>query len=86
MQAEAVMMFRNAVLDSHVVANLPTDAVAVVVFRVDPANRDAAAILEKNAAGVIAIQRVVVRPVAVEREILDLEIGNILAAQDREKR
>src|SRR6185369_15434204 len=71
MQAQTGMVFRNAVLDEHIMANLPTDAVAVVVARLHTADGDTTAILEKNAAGVVAVEVVVVRLVPVEREILD---------------
>src|SRR5205814_2498181 len=77
---------RNAILDQHVVADLPTDAVAVVVFRVNAADNNAAAILEKNAAGVVAVEQVIVSLVAVEGEVLDDQIGNVLPTEDWKER
>src|ERR1043165_3567707 len=86
MQSEAAMILRNAILHQYVVANLPTDAVAVVVLGVHAADRDEVAVLEKNAASVVAVEVVVVLAIAVECEVLDLDVGNELAAEDGKKR
>ena len=59
-QAEAGVVVAVAVLDDHVVADLPADAVAVVVAGRHAADRDAAAILQEDAAGVVAVEVVVV--------------------------
>src|SRR5262249_61992170 len=53
-QSESCVAGAGAILDRHVVADLPTDAVAVVVLGHHAANGDAAAILEEDAAAGVA--------------------------------
>ncbi len=84
MQAEVGVVVAVAVLDDDVVANLPTDAVAVVVASLDAAYRHAVAILQEDAAGVIAIEVIVFLAVAVERDVLDQAVADELAADQRE--
>ena len=85
MQAEVRVVVAVAVLDDDVVADLPTDAVAVVVARGDAADGVCGCSPGRKAAGVVAVQIVVVLFVAVEREVLDSDIGGVLAAEDGER-
>src|SRR4051794_38424930 len=66
-------------------ADLPGDAVAVVVAGRDLSYGEAAAVLQKDAARVVAIQVLVIGSIPVERDVLDDHFGNILAAEDREQ-
>ena len=50
METETGVVFRDAMLHHHVMADLPADAIAVVVARINAANGDAIAVLEENAA------------------------------------
>src|SRR5687767_3414604 len=86
MQAEIGMVFRNAVLDEHIMANLSTDVVVIVIACLHTADGDTVAILEKNVIGVIAVEVVVVRLVIVEGEILDDNVGYEFVAEDGEER
>src|SRR3954471_24735354 len=59
MKAEARVVFADAVLDDHIVADLPADAVAVVVPGGDAGDMDAVAVLQEDAARVVAIEFVI---------------------------
>ena len=71
MQSKPGVVVAVAVLDDDVVANLPTDSVAVVIPGLDIANRVTITVLQKDTAGVISVEQGVVLRVAVEREIFD---------------
>src|SRR5262245_1350201 len=75
-----------AILDSHVVGNLPANSVAVVVAGRHAANDDAIAILQKDATRMVAVQIVIVLLVAIEREIFDDHVTNIFTTEDRIQR
>ena len=79
-QTEAGVIVAVAILDQDIVADLPTDAVAVVIAGRDAANGETITVLEEDAAGVVAVQVIVVGFVAVERDVFDDDIGNVLAA------
>src|SRR5262245_20096683 len=85
MQAEPRMVVAVTVLHPHVVADLPADAVAVVVAGRHLAYRDAVAVLEEDASGVVAIQVSFVRLVTVQGEGLDGHVGDVLATEEREE-
>ena len=85
MQPQTFMVVAVAILNSHVVAYLPTDTVAVVVPRDHLANRNLLAILHEDTAGVVAVEVFVVTSVAVEREIFDYHTGDVLARQQRKE-
>ena len=84
--AEVGVVVAVAVLDHDVVADLEADAVAVVVPRRHAADGEAVAVLEEDAAGVVAVEALVVGLVAVEREVLDDDVGGPLGGQQREHR
>ena len=84
MQAEVGVVVAVAVLDRHVVADLKADAVAVVVAGRHVADRVAVAVLQEDAAAVVAVEVLVVRPVAVERQVLDHDVGRVLAGRAAE--
>src|SRR3979490_1419111 len=65
-------------------ANLPADAVAVVVLGRDAANGDAAAILEEDAAAVVAVEVGVLGAIAVEGQSFDGEGGDVLGGGEGE--
>src|SRR5262245_65679247 len=75
-----------AILDSHVVGNLPANSVAVVVAGRHAANDDAIAILQKDATRMVAVQIVIVLLVAIEREIFADHVTNIFTTEDRIQR
>ena len=52
---------------------------------ITPRMREPAAVLQEDAAGVVAVEVVVVRPVAVEGEVLDRDVRDVLAAREREE-
>ena len=62
MQAELGIVGAEAVFDDDVMADLPADAVAVVVVGLDLANGHPAAILQEDAAAVVAVEVGVVAP------------------------
>ena len=65
-QSQIGIIDAMATLDHDIVANLPTNAIAVVVAYGKVAHRDAAAILQPDAAAVVAVEIVVVGSVSVE--------------------
>jgi hypothetical protein len=79
------MAVAAAPFHGDVVGNLPTDAVAVVVSRRHVANRDATAVLQEDAARVVAVEVFVVRPIAVQSQALDADVGDILAVEQGEE-
>src|SRR5260370_19769820 len=83
-EAESRVIVAVAILPQHVVANLPAYAIAVVVTRRDFAISDRVAVLHPDKAGVVSVQISVVRFVAVERNIFDGDVRNVLAAEERE--
>ena len=85
MQTQPGVVVAVAVFHHDVVADLPTDAVAVVVAGRHLAHGDAIAILQEDAAGVVAVEVVVVIAIAVQREVLDDDVGDVLAAKDRKE-
>lgn len=85
MQAEALVVLADAVLDDHVVADLPTDPIPVVVARGDALDVKAIAVLEENAARIIAIELGVVFAIAIEHEILDAHIVHEFSTEQREQ-
>lgn len=74
MQAEVLVVFADAVFDDDVVADLPGDAVTVVVAGGDAADVDAVTVLDEDATGVVAIEFGVVRAVAIEHEVFDAQV------------
>ena len=85
MQAQAGVVVALAVLDEHVVADLPGDAVAVVVAGDHAAEGQPAAILGEDAARVVAVEVVVVGAVAVERQVLDRDVRDVLGREQGEE-
>src|SRR5262249_24876695 len=68
-----------------VVADLPTDAVAVVVARDYAADRKALTVLEEKAAGIVAVEIAVVLAIAIQGNVFDGDIADVLSGDDREK-
>src|SRR3954464_14992591 len=85
MQAETRVIRTLAILDHHIVADLPTDAIAVVVSSDHPTNLNAVAVLHEDAARVIAIELIVVVAIPIEHEILDADVLHEFTAEDREQ-
>ena len=85
-QAQPRVIVAVTVLDRHVVADLPTDAVAVVIPRRDLPDQHVAHVLQEDAATVVAVEVLVVLAVAVERELLDDEVLRLFARHEREER
>src|SRR5262249_34827454 len=79
MQTELGVVFGRAILDKHIVANLPAYAVAVVVAGGNVAYFDAVAVLEKQATPVVAIEVLILRPIAIESEVLDRHVAHVFA-------
>ena len=74
-----------AAFHQHVMANLPAQPVAVIVARGEVAQGHANAVLQPDAAGIIAVQVGVIGLVAVQREIFNRDVGNVLAAEEWEQ-
>src|SRR5262245_53624135 len=85
MQSEPGVIAALAVLDRDIVTNLPTDPVAAVVASDYLAEDDVGTVLEEDAPGGVAVQFFVVCPVPVQGEILDYDVGQELATEDREQ-
>jgi len=83
--AEVGVAVGVAVLDHHVVANLPADPVAVVVSGLDAPDEDAAAILKPEVARVVAVQRRVRFAVAVDDQEFDRQIRLFLGGDQRKQ-
>src|SRR5262249_20599561 len=83
-QPQAGVVVAVTALDDDVMADLPAEAAAVVVPRGHAPQRHLPAVLQEHAAGVIAVEVLVVLAVAVQRDVLHADVGDLLAAQDRE--
>src|SRR5262249_27794435 len=86
MQAQPCVVLADAVLNDHIMANLPTDAVAVIVACSHVIYVNAVAVLKKDASGIVAVQFSIILPIAIQHEPLDADIVHHLAADDREQR
>ena len=86
MQAKVCMVEAAAVLDDDIVADLPTEAVAVVIARGDLPDADVVAILQEDAAAIIAVQVIVGGAIAIEREVLDGDLFYAVARKDGKER
>src|SRR5262249_49082838 len=75
-QAQAGVVVAVAALHDDVVADLPADAVAVVLAGRDLPQGHAVAVLQEDAAGVVAVEVLVVLPVAVEGDVLNDDVGD----------
>jgi hypothetical protein len=81
MNAQSGVIVAVTILDDHVVTDLKADPVAVVVPGFHLADREAVAILEKDATRVVAVEIFVVLAVPVERKVLDDNVGRVFAGQ-----
>ncbi len=86
MQPQSGVVMTMAVLHRDIVADLPADAVATIIARRHASDVHLPAVLQEDAAGIVAVQLFVVRLVAIEGEVLDPEVLDILAAEEREER
>src|SRR6266849_1135858 len=80
------MIMTVALLDHHVVADLPADTVPVVVPGCYLADGDVRAALQEDATRIVAIEVVILGPVAVECEILDGDVANLVPTHNRKER
>ena len=65
-QTQVLVVVAVAVLHDDIVGDLPTDAVPVVVARFHAADGNVATVLQKNAAGVVAVEVAGILPVAIQ--------------------
>ena len=79
------MIVAVAIFRQHVMADLPTNAIPVVIPRRHTAHRDPVAVLHPDTACIIAIQISVIRFVSIQRDVLDGHAGDVLAAEQREE-
>src|SRR5262245_38034069 len=80
-QAQVGIIVTVTALDGHIVTDLPADAVAVGLAGRHAAGRYPTAILKPDTAGVVAGEVSAVLAVAVQRQVLDHNVGDFLAAQ-----
>ncbi len=86
MQTQVGVVVRMTVLDQHVVTNLPTDPVAVVVPSLDTIHHDPVAVLQENAAAVVPVQIGVLLQVPVQSDVPDRNVVDMVAGNQREQR
>lgn len=82
MDSEVGVIVRVAVFDGNVVADLKADSVTVVVAGFEIANRVSIAVLQKDAAAVVAVQVGRVFSITVEGQILDRDVGGVFAGEE----
>src|SRR5262249_39796203 len=83
-QAELGVVLGGAALDEDVVADLPADPVAVVVARDETTEHELVAVLEEEAAAVVAVEVLVLLAVAVQRQVFDGGVGDVLPGDEGE--
>ena len=77
MHAKVRVVVAVAILHDHIVTDLKTDAVAVVIPSCHAAERVAVAVLQKDTTSVVAVEVFAVRTVAVERDIFNDHVGRV---------
>lgn len=80
MQAQVGVVVAVAILHDDVVTDLPTDTVAIVVASLDAPHRHPITVLQKDAAGIIAVEVIVLFAVTVQRDIFDHAVADKFAA------
>src|SRR5439155_685725 len=76
MKTIACVVVTVALLRAHIMADLPTDPVAVEVARRHPPEVDTVALTQKNATHIVTVEHLVVGAVAVEADVLDGDVGH----------
>src|SRR5579862_2860657 len=66
-------------------ADLPADAVSVVIARDYVAHGDPVAVLHPDAAAVVPVQISIIRFIAVDGDVLEGDIRDVLAAEQRKQ-
>jgi len=85
-ETEIGIVFRAARFETDIVADLERITVAVVVSRDDMAIGVAIAVLEKDAASVVAVYFIACSPIAVEDQIFDRDVVDPFGREDRKER
>ena len=81
MHTKVCVVMTVAVVHDHVMTDLKTDAVSVVVSRRDSPNGVAVTVLQKDTSAIIAIQIRAVCPVAIQREILNHNVRRVFTGE-----
>jgi hypothetical protein len=85
-EAQIGVVFGAAALEADIVADLEGEAIAVIVARGDIAKDIAVAVLDENAAGVVAVDFPVFSAVAVEDQVFYLHVVDPFGGEDGEDR
>ena len=86
MHAKPGIVHALAFLDPHIVANLPANAVTVVITGDNLPNDNTAAVLNPDASGVVAVQVGVVILITVQADVLYSEIRCLFRRHDGKQR
>ena len=86
MHSEAGVVVAMTVFDFHIVTNLEADPISVVFPCGHIANRVAIAVLQEDAATIIAVQIRIVFSISIKREILDHHVPRVFTGQQRKQR
>ncbi len=86
MEPQVSIVQRLALVKPDIITDLEAEAVAVIVLGHDVAEPPAVAVLEEDRAGEVAVDVLVVVPVAVQHEILYLDIIDVLGREQGEDR
>ena len=78
------MVMAVTIFDRHVVTDLPTDPVTVVVSRRHFSDQNLIDVLQEDAATIIAIQVFIVGSIAVERQVFNDQMIDLFAGDQRE--
>ena len=85
MHAKIRVVMAVTILNDHIVANLEADSVAVVIASRHSAKCVTIAVLQKDAAAIVAVEVFAVLAIAIERDILNDHIGRVFACQQRKQ-
>ena len=86
MQTQIGVVVAVAVLNDDIMTNLPTDPVTVVIARRHVATCDAIAVLHEDTTGVVPIQILVLLAIAIESNVFDHDVRNVISRENREQR
>ena len=85
MKAKLGVIFRATIFKAYIVAHLKAEAIAIVVASAYIAECETVAMLDEDATSVVAVDCIVVLPVAVQHQILYADIVDPLGGKQGKK-
>ncbi len=85
MKAQVGVVFRDTLLEVYVVADLETEAIAIVGPGSDVSIRMPVAMLDEYPAGIVTVDLLIFVPVTVKHQIFDHNIVYIFCREERKQ-